>query len=128
MSSAPSVRADDAPVPQVWVVTDRHHPVHVPANARLIELDAPELLQAELSASLPNDPVQAEVIMRQRLASRRAELRARMATAYQGVIDAWTLGVAKAPAVVVDRTYVIYGERNVGRAVAKIESHRSKHQ
>jgi len=34
------------------------------------------------------------------------------------------LGLAKVPAVVVDRRYVVYGETDVARAVARIESHR----
>ena len=37
---------------------------------------------------------------------------------------AWSLGIAKIPAVVVDRRYVVYGEANVARALARIEEYR----
>jgi len=45
--------------------------------------------------------------------------------AYQGVADAWGLGIVKIPAVVVDRRYVVYGEPDVARAVARIDAYRS---
>ena len=38
--------------------------------------------------------------------------------------DAWSLGVTKIPAVVVDRRYVVYGETDVSRALARIEEYR----
>ena len=49
----------------------------------------------------------------------------RIGHAYQGVADAWGLGIAKIPAVVVDRRYVVYGEPDVPRAVARINAYRS---
>ncbi|HEP9542705.1 TPA: DUF1525 domain-containing protein, partial [Pseudomonas aeruginosa] len=47
-----------------------------------------------------------------------------LASAYQGVADAWGLGVAKVPAVVVDRRYVIYGEPDVALALSRIARYR----
>lgn len=47
---------------------------------------------------------------------------------YQGIVEAWILGITKIPAVVVDRRYVVYGQRDVNRAVALIEEYRSAHQ
>ncbi|MEN1465372.1 DUF1525 domain-containing protein, partial [Pseudomonas aeruginosa] len=44
--------------------------------------------------------------------------------AYQGVTDAWSLDVTTIPAVVVDQRFVVYGEPDVARAVARIEQHR----
>lgn len=41
-----------------------------------------------------------------------------------GVADAWGLGVAKVPAVVVDRRYVIYGEPDVALALSRIARYR----
>lgn len=52
-------------------------------------------------------------------------LQRRIGHAYQGVADAWGLGIAKIPAVVVDRRYVVYGEPDVPRAVARINAYRS---
>jgi len=51
-------------------------------------------------------------------------LQRRIATAYQGVADAWSLGITTIPAVVVDQRYVVYGEPDVARAIARIEQHR----
>ena len=48
----------------------------------------------------------------------------RIGTVYQGVTDAWSLGVTTIPAVVVDQRFVVYGEPDVARAVARIEQHR----
>ena len=63
-------------------------------------------------------------LVQQRLRDGSQALQRRIGSAYQGVADAWGLGLAKVPAVVVDRRYVVYGEPDVARAVARIESHR----
>lgn len=117
--AAPNVMAAD-----VRVLIDRHHPVDAPASVRVVELDAPARIEAELAANLPADPVQASAIVRQRLQDGGAPLQRRLADAYQGVTDAWSLGVTKIPAVVVDRRYVVYGEADVARALARIEEYR----
>lgn len=92
----------------------------------MIELDAPErLVESELSARLPSDPKQAVAIARLRLRDGGAAFQKRLALAYQGVVEAWSLGIAKIPAVVVDRKYVVYGEPDVNRAVSLIEQYRS---
>src|SRR3989344_4580720 len=52
------------------------------------------------------------------------DLQRRIAFAYQGITDAWSLGVTSLPAVVVDRRYVVYGEPDVARAVARIAQYR----
>ncbi len=109
----------------VLVVTDSHHPVQSMADARVVELDLPARIEAELSAGLPANPGQAAAIVRQRLGEGKDELQRRIGGAYQGVADAWGLGIAKIPAVVVDRRYVVYGEPDVARAVARIDAYRS---
>ena len=106
------------------VVTDSHHPVKTMGGERLIELDAAPRIEAELSAELPADPKQATAIVKRRLGSGGADLQRRIASAYQGVTDAWSLGITSIPAVVVDLRYVVYGEPDVARAVARIEQHR----
>jgi integrating conjugative element protein (TIGR03757 family) len=106
------------------VVTDSRHPVQSTAGARVIELDLPERIEAELAACLPNDPSRAAALVQQRLRDGGQALQRRIGSAYQGVADAWGLGIAKVPAVVVDRRYVVYGEPDVARAVARIEAHR----
>lgn len=111
---------------EVLVVTDRLHPVIMGSAVRVIELDAPALLvESELAAHLPVDPQKATAIARQRLQDGGTVLQKRLALAYQGVIEAWSLGITKIPAVVVDRRYVVYGEPDVNRAVSLIERYRS---
>ena len=108
----------------VVVVTDSRPPVKTMGGERLIELDQASGLEAELSADLPLDPERAAAIVRQRLNQGGTDLQRRIGTAYQGVADAWSLGVATIPAVVVDQRYVVYGEPDVARAVSRIEQHR----
>ena len=108
----------------VVVVTDSRHPVKTMGGERLIELDEAHRIEAELSAGLPTDPEQATAIVKRRLKGGGADLQRRIASAYQSVTDAWSLGITSLPAVVVDRRYVVYGESDVARAVARIEQHR----
>lgn len=108
----------------VLVVTDSHHPVKTMGGERLIELDEAPRIEAELSANLPTDPDQATALVKRRLTQGGTDLQRRIATAYQGVTDAWSLGITAVPAVVVDQRYVVYGEPDVARAIARIEQHR----
>lgn len=108
----------------VLVVTDSRHPVQSMAGVRVIELDLPDRIEAELAAGLPNDPSAAAALVQQRLRDGGQGLQRRIGSAYQSIADAWGLGIAKVPAVVVDRRYVVYGVPDVARAVARIETHR----
>ncbi|VFR50841.1 FIG01211007: hypothetical protein [plant metagenome] len=108
----------------VLVVTDSRHPVKTMGGERLIELDEAPRIEAELSANLPTDPDQATALVKRRLSTGGADLQRRIASAYQGVTDAWSLGITSIPAVVVDQRYVVYGEPDVARAIARIEQHR----
>lgn len=108
----------------VLVVTDSRHPVQAAAGARVIELDLPARIEAELAEGLPADPSHAAALVQKRLHDGGKALQLRLGSAYQGVADAWGLGIAKVPAVVVDRRHVVYGEPDVSRAVARIEAYR----
>lgn len=110
----------------IQVFTDRDHPVQAATGIRIIELDAPASLEAELSFRLPADPSRATAIARARLNAGGTPLQRTLADAYQGVVDAWSLGIEKIPAVVVDRRYVVYGVSDVPRAVSMINRHRRK--
>src|SRR3546814_16367539 len=94
----------------VVVGTDGQHPVKTMGGERLIELDEAPRIEAELSANLPTDPDQATALVKRRLTQGGTDLPRRIATAYQGVTDAWSLGLTAVPAVVVDQRYVVYGE------------------
>lgn len=118
--SAPLAVAD------VLAISNAAHPLTNSAGARVILLDAPERLEQQLSEGLPADPRQAAAIMQQRMRSASAQQLGRdLAKAHQDVADAWSLGVTKLPAVVVDRQYVVYGQPDVAAAVASIKRFRS---
>lgn len=122
VSSAFSTAA--AAAVEVLVITDSGHPVQVAAGTRVIELDLPARIETELAAGLPTDPTQAAAIVQQRLREGGQDLQRRIGRAYQDVTQAWGLGITKVPAVVVDRRYVVYGEPDVARAAARIETYR----
>lgn len=113
----------------VRVYTDDLHPVAVQPGitVKVIKLDEAQRLLSELSANLPTDPSQAAAMARQRLAQGGANWQARMQQASQGVADAWSLGIAKVPAVVVNGRYVVYGETDVGKALQLIDQYRRAH-
>lgn len=119
--------AANASAANIQVFTDHDHPVQASTGIRVIELDAPTSLQARLSFRLPPDPTRAAAIARARLNAGGASLQHRLAVAYQGVAYAWSLGVEKVPAVVVDHRYVVYGVSDVARAVSMIDRYRRKH-
>lgn len=111
----------------IQVFTDRDHPVEAARGIRVVELDAPASLEAGLSFRLPPDPTRAAAIARARLNAGGAPLQQRLVAAYQDIVDAWSLGIEKIPAVVVDRQYVVYGVPDVARAVSIIDRYRRKH-
>ena len=104
------------------LITGTHHPAPTIQEVRAITLNLPATLEAELSTNLPADPSKAHAIVQQRLTP---ALSARLTQAHQDVADAWSMGVTRIPAVVVDRKYVIYGETDIKRALERIEQHRS---
>ena len=123
LTLAAALAATAVTAAEVWVITDQQHPVRGKSD-RLIELDAPTRIEAELSAQLPNEPEQAAALVQRRLHEGGKALQQRLAAAYQGVTDAWSLGITKVPAVVVDQRYVVYGEADVSRALARVEQYR----
>ncbi|RSH69202.1 TIGR03757 family integrating conjugative element protein [Stutzerimonas stutzeri] len=112
----------------IIVVTDSQHPVQTTADARIIELDRPTQIEAELAAQLSTNPARSAALVQQRLTEGGSALQQRIGAAYQSVVDAWSLSVTTIPAVIVDRRYVVYGEPDVAKAVALIEAHRRLQQ
>ena len=112
---------------EVWVITESGQPLHgAHSPTRVIELDAAQRIEAEITTGLPSDPRQAEPIVRRRLQEGGSALQQRMRTAYQGITDAWSLGITTLPAVVVDQRYVVYGEANLDQALARIARYRKE--
>lgn len=111
---------------ETWVITDQAHPVTAPIGVRVILLDELQHLEELLSRSLPADPRQAATAVQRFMATPEgARLQADLAKAQQGAADAWSTGVEKIPAVVVDRKYVVYGEPEVAKAMRLIDRERS---
>lgn len=113
---------------EITVFTDRSIVLTSAADATVVHLDtAREIearLAADLPADLPADPGRAQAIVQQRLKQGGGQLQRDLASAYQGVAEAWGLSISTLPAVVVDRRYVIYGEPDVANAAARIEAYR----
>jgi len=112
---------------QVWVITDTRHPVTGSTSTqRIIQLDAAQQIEAELSANLPADPQQAVALVQQRLNQGGTSLQQRLREAWQGVTDAWSMGITTLPAIVVEQRYVVYGETDLDKALARITQHRKE--
>ncbi|OCG41172.1 integrating conjugative element protein [Gilliamella sp. Fer1-1] len=106
----------------VTIVTDKLHPLHnIPNDAEIIMLDDSIELHATLSDNLPNDPVQAEQLVKARLTALANSYQQNMKQALQGALAAYQLGVIKIPAVIQDNRYVVYGESDVLAALALIK-------
>lgn len=116
---SPLAHADD-----ILVVTDSQNPVQAPYGVRLIELDQPARIKLELGSHLSTDPAHSAALVQRRLKDGGSTLQARFGMAYQGVVEAWSLGVTTIPAVIMDYRYVVYGEPDVAKSIALIEAHR----
>ena len=76
---------------------------------------------------LPPNPHQAALAARRLMSTPAgAALMQQLATAQQGNADAWSVGVSKVPAVVVDRRYVVYGQPDVAAAMQTINRARGR--
>ena len=113
--------ADEA---EVRIYTIRSIPISAPPEATIVHLDDAGAIEEELSAGLSHDPARAVTTARQRLTDGGAELQRDLVAAYEVIAEAWSLGITTLPAVVVDRRYVIYGEADISRPIARIETFR----
>lgn len=96
------------------VFTDSFHQPQNADNHQVVYLDAPEQLQAQFFGELPTDPVQAEQVAKARMQSPAwGQMQQQLAQAYQGVLRAYSLNLAKYPAVVSDDSHVVYGTADV---------------
>lgn len=119
-----SIAAAGADAAEVKVYTVRSIPVTAPAEIPVVHLDDGSAIETQLSADLPADPARAVTVARQRLVDGGARLQRDLAAAYEAIAEAWSLGITTLPAVVVDRRYVVYGDADVARALARIEAYR----
>ena len=102
-------------------------PLRTAGGATVHVLDARDGYAEAFGADLPGDPERALAEARRRMATPagRAAL-ARIAEAGAGNALAARLGIEKLPAVVVDGRYVVYGVRDVARAVERVEAWRAQ--
>ena len=118
-----------AALAEALVYTDKPHRVTAATDARIVLLDEQHHLETDLSRDLPPDPQLAEAIIHARLNSSSGKrLQSDLAKAQQALTDAWSMGIEKIPAVVVDRRYVVYGEPDVAKALDLINRARSQPQ
>ncbi|MFV8757015.1 TIGR03757 family integrating conjugative element protein, partial [Yersinia enterocolitica] len=112
------------------IYTDRSRPVSaISPDISIIYLDAPDSVQREIFGSLPVEPAQAEKQVRELQASSVFKmLEQQLVAAYQGVINAWSLGLVKYPAVVFDDKWVVYGTTDVGVAAQQLINWQEKNQ
>lgn len=114
----------------VAIYTDRSRPVSaISPDISIIYLDAPDSVQREIFGSLPVEPAQAEKQVRELQASSAFKpLEQQLVAAYQGVINAWSLGLVKYPAVVFDDKWVVYGTTDVGVAAQQLINWQEENQ
>lgn len=118
-----------AALAEALVYTDKAHTVSAAIDARVVLLDRQHHLETDLSRDLPPDPQLAAAIIHGRLSSPSGKrLQSDLAKAQQALTDAWSMGIEKIPAVVVDRRYVVYGEPDVAKALDLINRARSQPQ
>ena len=118
-----------AALAEALVYTDKAHTVSAAIDARIVLLDQQHHLETDLSRDLPPDPQLAAAIIHGRLSSPSGKrLQSDLTKAQQDITDAWSMGIEKIPAVVVDRRYVVYGEPDVAKALDLINRARSQPQ
>ena len=122
LAASPAAGAGD-----VVAFTLSSMPLRTSGGAVVHVLDARDGYAAAFGADLPADPERALAEARRRMATAvgRAAL-ARIAEAAAVNVLAGRLGIEKLPAVVVDGRYVVYGVRDVARAVERVEAWRAE--
>lgn len=112
------------------IYTDSTHPVSVNhPDIPVVYLDAPEYVQTEIFGTLPANPAQAEKQARGVLnSSAFSSQQQQLASAYQGLMKAWSLGLTKYPAVVFDDKWVVYGTTDVSVAMQHLADWRGVNQ
>ena len=122
LAASPAAGAGD-----VVAFTLSSMPLRASGGATVHVLDARDGYAEAFGADLPDDPERALAEARRRVSSPegRATLE-RLAEAAAGNVLAGRLGIKKLPAVVVDGRYVVYGVRDVARAVERVEAWRAE--
>ncbi|CNI00351.1 TPA: TIGR03757 family integrating conjugative element protein [Yersinia enterocolitica] len=110
------------------VYTDsQYRPSELGAGHQVIYLDAPATIQHGVFGTLSADAHHAEQQAKAVLQSPDWRQKEQQITqAYQGVIQAYGIGLKKYPAVVFDDRYVVYGTADVALAEVKLIEHKGR--
>lgn len=110
------------------VYTDNQHsPSELGSEYQVIYLDAPATIQHGVFGILSADAHHAEQQAKAVLQSPDWRQKEQQITqAYQGVIQAYGIGLKKYPAVVFDDRYVVYGTADVALAEVKLSEHKGR--
>lgn len=120
----------DSELPNViTVITADSHPLRVAPELSpyepLIErlnLDAVTHIEKQLSEKLPNDPAQAQAMVKQHIAQiGRQKLDAELRAAYRPLGTMMTYGLDRYPVIIFDRQSVIYGVTDLGQAIVRYQ-------
>ncbi|HAV1239817.1 TPA: TIGR03757 family integrating conjugative element protein [Salmonella enterica] len=111
---------------QTVIYTTARFPVEHPAPGVVIQtLEDVHSLEQALFPALSQNPQQAEQQARLRMQQPDWKTQeTHLTRAYQSLLDAYTLGIQKFPAVVFDDRYVVYGTTNMELAQQKLDAWR----
>lgn len=111
---------------QKVIYTPVHSLVVHPAPGVVVQmLEDVNALEQSLFPALSQNPQQAEQQARLRMQQSDWKTQeARLTRAYQTLLDAYTLGIQKVPAVVFDDRYVVYGTTDAELAQQKLDGWR----
>lgn len=114
---------------ETLIFTTADYPVtETTVNTSVFYLDAPEKLTAELFNNLPDDSKSAERQARKAMSSSQWQQHdAALREAFKGALKAWSLGIEKIPAVVMDGRFVVYGTTNIELARKKLSQYQGGH-
>ena len=101
-------------------------PLRTTGGATVHVLDARDGYAEAFGADLPDDPERALAEARRRVATAAGRAALDRIAAAAGNALAGRLSIEKLPAVVVDGRYVVYGVRDVARAVERVEAWRAQ--
>lgn len=120
---------EDSHTPQtVWVFTTEQLPTlrHLDLASEVFVLDDIEPTLSALSFRFPGSEEKARARANTLLnSSSGLHLLDELKSNSNAVAMAWQSGIAKLPAVLVDRMYVVYGEYDIGRALQRVAHYRN---
>ncbi|HAT6801802.1 TPA: TIGR03757 family integrating conjugative element protein [Citrobacter freundii] len=113
---------------QAIIYTTSHYSVTEPQPGIVMQiLEDVQQLEQSLFPVLSENPTIAEQLAKKRMQQPDwQEQEARLIRAYQALTDAYTLGIEKIPAVVLDNQYVVYGTTDVRIAQQKLDAWREQ--